>query len=106
MSNSFSILNSAAIEQAVLQRDPYDYAFVGQAIHERHREAVLSDVPEIPHRGSYALSSLCYGPNFAACVRDLLSDRFRQLVERKFGMDLSPFPPSIVMMGRMPSFNA
>lgn len=96
---AFSVLDGSAIEQAVLQHNPYDFAFVEQAIDKRHKNAILGDLPDIPHRGSYALSSLRYGPHFAACVRDLLSVRFRQLVERKFDTDLSPYPPSIVMMG-------
>jgi hypothetical protein len=95
----FSMLNEAAIRTAPLRRDPYDFAFVEEAIDIRHRDEILRDVPEIPYRGSYAIASLRYGPQFAACVRDLLSVRFRRLVERKFDMDLRPFPPSIVMMG-------
>lgn len=98
-SGSFSIFDGAAIEKAVLQRNPYEFAFVDQAIEERHKAAILEDLPEIPYRGSYSLASLHYGPHFALCVRDLLSVRFRELIERKFNMDLSPFPPSIVMMG-------
>ena len=45
------------------------------------------------------MPSLRYGPRFNAAVQDLLSPRFRQLVEQKFDMDLSPYPPCIVMMG-------
>jgi hypothetical protein len=97
--DSFSILDEAAIKSAALCYNPYDFAFVDQAIEQRHRMAVLEDLPEIPHRGSYSLSSLRYGEKFAACVRDLLSVRFRKLVEQKFDMGLAAFPPCIVMMG-------
>jgi hypothetical protein len=95
----FLVLDEAAIGSAPLRREPYDFAFVDRAIDVRHREGILNDLPDIPYRGSYAIDSLRYGPNFAACIRDLLSIRFRRLVERKFEMDLSPFPPCIVMMG-------
>ncbi len=91
--------NEEAILAAELRRDPYDYTFVDQAIDESHRDEVLADLPQIPFRGSYALPSLAYGPKFAACMEDLLSNRFRRIVEQKFDIDLSDKPPSIVMMG-------
>ena len=94
-----TMLDEEAIAAAELRRDPYDFAFVDQAIDPTLKDAVLADVPDIPHRGSYALPSLRYGPKFEAIVKDLLSARFRHLVERKFDIDLSECPPVIVMMG-------
>ena len=94
-----AMLDEAAIAAAELRHDPYDYAFVEQAIDPGLKDAVLSHAPRIPDRGSYGLPDLRYGPRFGAVVRDLLSPRFRGLVERKFDMDLSPYPPVIVMMG-------
>lgn len=94
-----ALLDEAAIAGAELRHDPYDYAFVDQAIDPGLKDAVLSHAPRIPDRGSYGLPDLRYGPRFGAVVRDLLSPRFRTLVERKFDMDLSPYPPVIVMMG-------
>ncbi len=94
-----ALLDEAAIAAAELRHDPYDYAFVDQAIDPGLKDAVLAHAPRIPDRGSYGLPDLRYGPRFGAVVRDLLSPRFRTLVERKFDMDLSPCPPVIVMMG-------
>lgn len=94
-----SMLDEAAIAAAELRRDPYDFAFVEHALAPRLKETVLADAPAIPDRGSYGLPDLRYGPKFDAVVKDLLSPRFRQLVERKFDLDLSPYPPVIVMMG-------
>ncbi len=94
-----AMLNEEAIRAAELHHDPYDFAFVDQAIDARLKNDVLADAPVIPHRGSYALAALRYGPNFAACMQDLLSPRFRRLVEQKFDIDLSHRPPCIVMMG-------
>jgi SM-20-related protein len=94
-----ALLDETAITAAELRRDPYDFAFVEHAIGERHKDAVLADAPAIPDRGSYGLPDLSYGPRFGAVVEELLSARFRRLVERKFDMDLSAYPPCIVMMG-------
>lgn len=95
----FSLLDERAIAAAALRRDPYDFAYVDQAISPRFKDEVLADAPQIPYRGSYGLPSLRYGPHFGSVIADLLSPRFRRLVERKFDIDLSPYPPVIVMMG-------
>ena len=95
----FSMLDEAAIATAELRRDPYDFAFVEHAMDPRKKDEVLADAPPIPDRGSYGLPDLRYGPRFGAVVQDLLSPRFRHLVERKFDMDLGACPPCIVMMG-------
>ncbi|HEV2336366.1 MAG TPA: 2OG-Fe(II) oxygenase [Stellaceae bacterium] len=95
----FKYLDAAAIAAAPLTRDPYDFAFVEQAIPARCRDAVLDDAPQIPDRGSYAMPSLAYGPHFAAVLAELMSPRFRGLVEEKFDIDLSRCPPVAVMMG-------
>ena len=94
-----AMLDEAAIAAAELRHDPYDFAFVEHALPLRLKDAVLADAPGIPDRGSYALPDLHYGPEFATVVQDLLSARFRGLVERKFDIDLSNRPPAIVMMG-------
>jgi hypothetical protein len=95
----FTMLDEEAIAAAELRRDPYDFAFVEHAIDPSLKDAVLADAPVIPYRGSYGLPSLRYGPKFEAIIKDLLSARFRHLVEQKFDMDLSDCPPVIVMMG-------
>jgi hypothetical protein len=95
----FSTLDEAAIAAAELRRDPYDFSYVEHAIDPRLKDDVLADAPAIPDRGSYGLPSLRYGPKFGAVIADLLSPRFRHLVERKFDMDLSKYPPAILMMG-------
>jgi hypothetical protein len=95
----FAILDEKAIAAARLQRDPYDYAFVDQAMPLTFKDAVLADAPAIPHRGTYGVPQLKYGPKFDAVVKDLLNPRFRRLVEAKFDIDLSKGHPTIVMMG-------
>jgi 2-oxoglutarate-Fe(II)-dependent oxygenase superfamily protein len=102
MANSdppFALLDEAAIAAAELRHAPYDFAFAEQAIDSRFKDEVLADAPRIPDRGSYGLPSLRYGARFGAVVDDLLSPRFRHLVERKFDTDLSANPAVILMMG-------
>lgn len=94
-----TILDEDAIRAAGLHRDPYDFAFVEQAIKPSFKEQILNDAPEIPWRGSYAMGQLNYGPDFEAILQELRSDRLRSLVGEKLEMDLSDYPASIVMMG-------
>jgi SM-20-related protein len=93
------MIDQAAVGAAELRHDPYDFAFVERALPARLKEDVLADAPRIPDRGSYGLPDLDHGPQFGAVIRDLLSPRFRHLVEEKFEVDLSACPPCIVMMG-------
>ena len=94
-----AMLDEAAIAAASIRHDPYDFTFVEHALPERLKEPVLADAPLIPDRGSYGLPDLDMGRHFDAVVRDLLSLRFRHLVEEKFDIDLTNRPPCIVMMG-------
>jgi 2OG-Fe(II) oxygenase superfamily len=96
---AFSLLDESAIATAKLQHEPYDFAFVEQAIPLRFKDEVLADAPRIPDRGSYGLPSLRYGPRFRSVIGDLLSERFRHLMEQKFDIDLSTNPQVILMMG-------
>ena len=95
----FSVLDEQAIATAPLYRDPYDYAFVDQAMPLSRKDEVIADAPHIPQRGTYGMPDLKYGPKFDAVIKDLLSSRFRKLVEAKFDIDLSKYYPTIVMMG-------
>ncbi|OIR00332.1 hypothetical protein GALL_175850 [mine drainage metagenome] len=95
----FAVLDETSIAAAPLRTDPYDYAYVDQAMPLSRKEEVLADAPRIPHRGTYGIPNLRYGPRFKAVIDDLLNPRFRELVEEKFGVNLSGCHPSIVMMG-------
>jgi hypothetical protein len=95
----FTYLDEAAIAAAELNTSPYEYAFVPSAIPNRFLDEVLADAPVIPDRGSYGLPDLKRGPKFDGVIKELLSDRFRRLVGKKFDMDLSNNPPVILMMG-------
>ena len=94
-----SMIDEAAVAAAPLRHDPYDFTFIENALPARLKDDVLADAPRIPDRGSYGLPDLVRGPRFEAVIQDLLSDRFRHLVEEKFDIDLSKRPPCIVMMG-------
>jgi len=95
----FAVLDESVLEAMEVRHDPYDYAFVEGVMPMARRDEILADCPVIPHRGTYGVPSLKYGPSFALVLKDLQSPRFRKIVERKFGVDLSKGVPTLVMMG-------
>ena len=95
----FAVLDEAALEAMEVRHDPYDYAFIDQALPMARRDEILADCPVIPHRGTYGVPNLRYGASFGLVLKDLQNPRFRKIVERKFGVDLSKGVPTMVMMG-------
>lgn len=98
-------LDEAAIEKLEMRTNPYEWGYIDNAIPQKFKEEILSDAPLIATRGSYGIKSyfglpcLKYGSHFGRVIDELLSDRFRKIVEKKLNMDLSNNPPCIVMMG-------
>lgn len=103
--SSFKYLDETAIDKLKIHTEPYEWGYIPDAMPNRFMDEVLSDAPVIPTRGSYPIKSyfglprLKYGPHFAKVIEELLSERFRKIVEKKMNMDLSKNPPCIVMMG-------
>jgi hypothetical protein len=95
----FSVLDESVLAAMEVRHQPYDYAFVENVMPARLKEEILADAPVIPHRGTYGIPNLRYGPKFDAVIKDLLNPRFRKLVEQKFGVDLSKGHSTIDMMG-------
>jgi SM-20-related protein len=101
----FKYLDESAIEKLEMRTSPYDWGYISDAMPQKFKEEVLADAPVISTRGSYPIKSyfglphLKYGPHFKQVVDELLSERFRKIVEKKMNMDLSKCPPCIVMMG-------
>ena len=95
----FAVLDEAVLKGMEVRHDPYDYAFVENVMPMARRDEILADCPVIPHRGTYGVPNLHYGPNFALVLKDLQNPRFRKIVEQKFGVDLSKGVPTMVMMG-------
>ena len=95
----FSVLDESVLAAMEVRHDPYDYAFVDQALPMTRRDEILADCPVIPHRGTYGVPNLRDGRSFGLVLKDLQNPRFRKIVERKFGVDLSKGVPTMVMMG-------
>jgi len=94
-----TLLNEAAINTAPLQPTPYEHVLVDDSVKRTYEASILADAPRIGSAGSFALSSVRYGPGFAALLDELVSEPFRCIVERKFGIDLHDHPPMLTVRG-------
>jgi len=84
---------------AKLASDPYDYVIVPGFIRTEAFEPILKDYPEIKERGSFALSTLTYGPVFAQLLDELKGDAFAAAVGEKFSISLAGTPNMITVRG-------
>ena len=84
-----SVINLAAVDHAELQRDPFDFLVVRDAIDAEVLESINRDYPQIDKPANYAPEDLSYGPRFGTLLEELDSPEFEQHVAAKFGIDLA-----------------
>ena len=83
-----SVLDLTALDSSPLQRDPYDYLVVKNAINGKTLEQLNRDYPQIDKPANYPPEELEYGPSFAQLLKELDSYEFQQHVAAKFGVNL------------------
>ena len=79
-----SVLNLAAVDRAVLQRDPFDFLVVRDAIAPEMLQDLNREYPRIDKPANYAPEDLQYGPSFAKLLQELDSPEFERHVAGKF----------------------
>ena len=93
------MLDLSRLEEAPLQREPFEYLTVHDVLQDDCEAAIAADFPAIDRHGSFPLSTVQPGPAFRQLVQELLSKDFESAVGRKFGMDLSQFPTMVTVRG-------
>jgi Rps23 Pro-64 3,4-dihydroxylase Tpa1-like proline 4-hydroxylase len=84
-----SVLNLTAFDRAPLNREPFNFLVVSDAIDPDKIQVLNRDYPRIDKPANYAPKDLEYGPSFAGLLDELNSPEFEQRVASKFGVDLS-----------------
>jgi len=82
------VLNLAALDNTPLNRDPFDFIVVKDAIARDSIEELNRDYPHIDKPANYDPRELEYGPSFRRLLEELDSPEFEQHVAEKFGVDL------------------
>jgi hypothetical protein len=93
-------LNLPHLEEAPVQSKPFPFVVVPNFINEERLEAIEDDYPHIGRPGSFPLETLSAGPAFSALVHDLQQAPFRQILQRKLGVDLEKRPVTITVRGQ------
>jgi hypothetical protein len=89
-----------ALETAVLQREPFDYIHVPNALQPAAAKRIPAEFPQIASPGSFSLADAPPGPVLAGIIDELQSQRFRTLMEDLFGVDLSRRATTVTIRGR------
>ena len=88
------------LDAAEVRRDPFPFFIVPRFVRTEALDAIRADFPEIRHAGSFPLSTLQYGPAFAAFMDDIQSAAITKAVGAKLGMDLSASPTMVTVRGQ------
>ncbi len=94
-----ALIDIEKFRAAPLVRAPFDYVIVPGFVRQAAFTAILKDYPDIKKRGSFALSTLTYGPAFEQLLAELGGEAFRDAVGDKFALDLTATPKMITIRG-------
>jgi SM-20-related protein len=89
-----------AFEAAPLTREPFPYLMLPQFVKREEMAAINADYPEVNHPGSFPLSTLKYGPAFAAFAAAIQGPEFTRAVEKKLGVSLEGRPTMVTARGQ------
>jgi hypothetical protein len=92
-------LDYSRLEAARLQRDPFDFLLVEDAMYAGRLAEVMRDFPEVPGPGSHPPSELAIEGAFADLLHELDGVRFRSLIEDKFDLSLDGRPTMYTVRG-------
>jgi SM-20-related protein len=92
-------LDMRRLEATPVQNDPFDYLIVPDLVVPERLDEVVRDFPDVPGPGSHPPDELRISGHFKALMDELESPVFRQVIESKFGLDLSNRPTMYTVRG-------
>src|SRR4051812_1509772 len=95
-----AFIDMDALRSASVERDPFPFFIVPRFVKAEALDAIRVDFPVIRHAGSFPLSTLEYGPAFAAFMDDIQSPEMTKAVTAKLSMDLSASPTMVTVRGQ------
>jgi SM-20-related protein len=104
---TLSVLNVAAVRQAQLSHEPYDW-FLGSGILKQEAiDEIKRDFPDISKPGYLTVEEVQLKGRFKTLIDELESDEFSQELSKKFGIDLTQYPRLTTIMKRsQPKYGA
>lgn len=95
-----NLLALDALQATPLKTEPYEYLVVPNFVPSEALARVIGDFPAVDSTGSLPLSELDVRGAFAALIDEMNGPAFRDLIESKFGVDLSARPTMFTVRGR------
>ena len=92
-------INYESIIDVVLNKEPFKYFIVKDFINKDYVKELEEGFPNIETSGSVPLSSLTYTKKFEKFIKELEGNKFREVISKKFGVDLSECPVMITARG-------
>lgn len=89
------LFDYARLDAATLRTDPYKHVLVDDFVKASAQAALIRDYPAITGPGNVEPGDVPQGPAFDTLIEELTSDRFRDAIGRKLGLDLSRTEPTI-----------
>jgi SM-20-related protein len=94
-----SFLRFDLLTEIDVVQHPFEYFVIPRFVREEQLDAIRRDFPIINQAGSFPLSALRYGPAFRKLTDEMLGERLRKLMARKFEMDLTSRPATLTVRG-------
>ena len=95
-----SAIDLGAFRATPLEREPFDHLVVPGFLRPDALGAIGADYPEISEAGSYPLSTLEFGPAFAALIEEIQNQDVKLAFAEKFAIDLADRPTMVTVRGR------
>jgi len=94
------ILDFAKLQSEPLKTDPFQYVIVSAFIRPEWEDRLITDFPAIHKGGSFPLSTVAVGADFAKLIDAMNGGDFRRAVEEKFSINLEGRPTMFTVRGR------
>lgn len=95
------MINYLALEDVALDDKPYPHFVLAAGLDSDQKKRLLSDFPELDLPGSVPVSELNGGESFEQLIAELEGPRFRDIIARKFAVELTGRPVVITARGQM-----
>lgn len=92
-------LDYAALEAAPVATDPFLHVVVRNFVPQAALAAIQPDLPPMAKRGSFPIGSLRLGPAARALMAAMEGPKLRDVIARKFNLDLTDAPTMLTLRG-------
>ena len=92
-----SLIDLGAIRAAEMQRDPFDYLVVPDAIPRAQLTEINVDYPLIERPGNLSLDDIDVAGRFAELIAEVESPEFADAIGEQFDLDLSRSPITVTV---------